>query len=69
MFDALNKIPLEYGSEVQRPNILMIAATHGDEPAGYHALKNFKEDIDIDVSTYGKKQAQAFKLMKKAGWN
>lgn len=44
-FDALNKIPLEYGSEVQRPNILMIAATHGDEPAGYHSLKNFKEDI------------------------
>ncbi len=31
--------------------------------------KNFKEDVDIDVSTYGKRQAQAFKLMKKAGWN
>ena len=25
----------------QRPNILMIAATHGDEPAGYHALEKF----------------------------
>ena len=32
-------------------------------------IKNFKEDVDIDVSTYGKRQAQAFKLMKKAGWN
>ena len=32
-------------------------------------IKNFKEDIYIDVSTYGKRQAQAFKLMKKAGWN
>ena len=32
-------------------------------------IKNFKEDISIDVSTYGKRQAQAFKLMKKAGWN
>ena len=32
-------------------------------------IKNFKEDIIIDVSTYGKRQAQAFKLMKKAGWN
>jgi iron(III) transport system substrate-binding protein len=32
-------------------------------------IKNFKEDINIDVSTYGKRQAQAFKLMKKAGWN
>ena len=32
-------------------------------------IKNFKEDIDIDVSTYGKRQTQAFKLMKKAGWN
>ena len=32
-------------------------------------IKSFKEDIYIDVSTYGKRQAQAFKLMKKAGWN
>ena len=32
-------------------------------------IKNFKEDINIDVSSYGKRQAQAFKLMKKAGWN
>ena len=32
-------------------------------------IKNFKEDVNIDVSTYGKRQAQAFKLMKKAGWN
>ena len=32
-------------------------------------IKNFKEDIYIDVSTYGKRQAQAFKLMQKAGWN
>ncbi len=32
-------------------------------------LKNFKEDIFINVSSYGKRQAQAFKLMKKAGWN
>ena len=32
-------------------------------------IKNFKEDIYIDVSTYGRRQAQAFKLMKKAGWN
>ena len=32
-------------------------------------IKNFKEDININVSSYGKRQAQAFKLMKKAGWN
>ena len=32
-------------------------------------IKNFKEDIVINVSSYGKRQAQAFKLMKKAGWN
>ena len=32
-------------------------------------IMNFKEDVEIDVSTYGKRQAQAFKLMKKAGWN
>jgi len=44
-FEAGNIIPLEYGTKVPRPNILMIAATHGDEPAGYHALKKIKEDI------------------------
>ena len=31
--------------------------------------KGFKEDVLIDVSIYGKRQAEAFKLMKQAGWN
>ncbi len=31
--------------------------------------KGFKEDTSIDVSVYGKRQAEAFKLMKQAGWN
>ena len=31
--------------------------------------KGFKEDTSIDVSVYGKRQAEAFKLMKRAGWN
>ena len=30
---------------------------------------NFKQDTSIDVSVYGKRQAEAFKLMKQAGWN
>ena len=29
----------------------------------------FKEDNSIDVSIYGRRQAEAFKIMKKAGWN
>ena len=28
-----------------------------------------KQDTSIDVSVYGKRQAEAFKLMKQAGWN
>ena len=32
-------------------------------------INNFKEDKSIDISSYGRRQAQAFKLMKKAGWN
>ena len=31
--------------------------------------QKFKEDNLIDVETYGIRQAQAYKLMKKAGWN
>ena len=31
--------------------------------------KDFKEDTDVDVSVYGKRQKEAFKLMKKVGWN
>ena len=30
---------------------------------------NFKEDTSINVSIYGERQAEAFKLMKRAGWN
>ena len=30
---------------------------------------NFLEDTSINVSIYGKRQAEAFKLMKQAGWN
>ena len=41
----------------------------GYKSVSLNDIKNFKEDVDIDVSTYGKRQAQAFKLMKKAGWN
>ena len=32
-------------------------------------ISGFKGDNKIDVEAYGKRQAQAFKLMKKAGWN
>lgn len=39
-----------------------------DKPE-YNLSSNFKEDTSIDVSIYGKRQAEAFKLMKKAGWN
>ena len=35
----------------------------------YNLSSHFKEDTSIDVSIYGKRQAEAFKLMKKAGWN
>ena len=35
----------------------------------YNLSSHFKEDKSIDVSIYGKRQAEAFKLMKKAGWN
>ena len=31
--------------------------------------KNFKEDNTISLSIYGERQTEAFKLMKKAGWN
>lgn len=31
--------------------------------------KGFKEDTSIDVSIYGERQVEAFKLMKQAGWN
>ena len=30
---------------------------------------NFKEDHSIDVTVYGKRQTEAYVLMKKAGWN
>ena len=30
---------------------------------------NFKEDHSIDVTVYGKRQKEAYVLMKKAGWN
>ena len=30
---------------------------------------NFKEDTSINVSISGERQAEAFKLMKRAGWN
>ena len=35
----------------------------------FEEINNFKEDKSISVSVYGERQKQAFKLMKKAGWN
>ena len=44
-FEAGNNNPIYPIENIKKPNILMIAATHGDEPSGYHALNNIKNAI------------------------
>ena len=41
----------------------------GVEKSQYDLSSNFKQDMSIDVSVYGKRQAEAFRLMKQSGWN
>ena len=36
---------------------------------GNNLNDHFKEDHSIDVTVYGKRQTEAYVLMKKAGWN
>ena len=44
-FEKNNNKPLNYNSKIQKPNILIIAGTHGDEPAGTHAFEIIKNKI------------------------
>ena len=35
-----------YDTKIDGPTILMLGGTHGNEPAGYHALTKFKNELD-----------------------
>ncbi len=38
-----------YDTKIDGPTILMLAGTHGNEPAGYHSLNKLKDELDNKI--------------------
>jgi hypothetical protein len=51
LYQIINKVKYYiYDSKIDGPTILMLGGTHGNEPAGYHALNEFKKELDNKIT-------------------
>ena len=50
IYSSLNNVNYYiYDTKIDGPKILMLGGTHGNEPAGYHALNKLKDDLDKEI--------------------
>lgn len=51
IYFLLNDVKYDiYDTKIEGPIILMLGGTHGNEPAGYHALTKFKNELDKNIN-------------------